>query len=94
MRKLVVFILPTIFLFNLACSVKQVQEEVFSIDPNLPVITNPKDPEPHSNIRTKIILEENLCLGCDQKKKKTVVFCVGHSDCHYGLQARFTCQKH
>lgn len=65
--KLFIFVSVSFIMFS--CSTQQVLELKTDIDIGIPTVYNPKNPEPPPGIPSEIILDEELCLGCEQGKK-------------------------
>ena len=55
-------------LFVLSCSTQKMQEPKTEIDIDIPVVYNPKNPEPPPGIPSKITLKEELCLKYEKGK--------------------------
>lgn len=78
--KFKVFIAISIFFFIFSCSTKQIQEKKTEIALNIPVVYNPKNPEPPHETLLKIIIEEELFLGYEQKKGSFFPSKLGRAD--------------
>ncbi len=64
--KLLIIILIPLFVFS--CSTQKMQELKTEIDINIPVVYNPKNPEPPPGVASKITLKEELCLKYEEGK--------------------------
>ena len=64
--KLLIIILVSLLVFS--CSTQKLQEPKTEIDINIPVVYNPKNPEPPPGMPSKITLKEELCLKYESGK--------------------------
>ncbi len=65
LKLLIIILVP---LLVLSCSTQKMQEPKTEIDIDIPVVYNPKNPEPPPGVPSKIILEEELCLKYEKGK--------------------------
>ncbi|UCC39892.1 MAG: hypothetical protein JSV96_00045 [Candidatus Aminicenantes bacterium] len=76
-------IVVSVFFLMVSCYSPQAQEVKTEIDISLPVdipvIYNQKNPEPPPGVPSKIILEEELCLRFEKKKKGDFPSSVGNA---------------
>lgn len=65
LKLLIIILVP---LFVLSCSTPKMQEPKTEIEINIPVVYNPKNPEPPPGMPSKITLKEELCLKYEKGK--------------------------
>ena len=65
LKLLIIILVPFLVL---SCSTRKMQEPKAEIDINIPVVYNPKNPEPLRGIPSKITLKEKLCLKYEKGK--------------------------